>query len=267
MKNAKSGKKRTGILLAALVCAGALAAAFLLLRTRPDRRLSAAYDGPPPSPIVAAQSPEAASPDPGELYQRLEWKPGQFVLVQYGTSSSTALDTSGFSDPDRKNSLDLVKWAEMAWENQWGYVWGTFGQVLSGDLLAGKLDQYPDALGPYEQLVRDKWMGRRVADCVGLVKSYGWYDPDTGGIEYASGTMPDVGTDGMWEAATVKGDIDTMPDQPGVLVYSSEGHLGVYVGDGYAIEAISHAGGVVKTKVADRPWTGWMQCPYIHYGD
>lgn len=195
----------------------------------------------------------------------LEWKEGQFVAAQYGSDTSTELDTSGFTDPATKNSRDLAAWAEMAWKNQWGYVWGTFGYILTEDLLAGKLEQYPETLGEYEDVVREKWMGRRVVDCVGLIKSYGWYDPDTNSIEYASGDMPDVGTDGMWDAAAVRGNMDTMPDEPGILVYSTEGHIGVYVGNGYAVEAISHAGGVVKTMVADRPWTGWLQCPYIRY--
>lgn len=195
----------------------------------------------------------------------LEWKEGQFVAAQYGTDTSTELDTSEFTDPATKNSRDLAAWAEMAWKNQWGYVWGTFGYILTEDLLAGKLEQYPETLGEYEDVVREKWMGRRVVDCVGLIKSYGWYDPETNSIEYASGDMPDVGTDGMWEAAAVRGNIDTMPDEPGILVYSTEGHIGVYVGNGCAVEAISHAGGVVKTMVADRPWTGWLQCPYIRY--
>lgn len=195
----------------------------------------------------------------------LEWKEGQFVRVEYGTKTSTELDTSGFIDPSTKNSHDLVEWAKMAWENQWGYVWGTFGYVLTEELLAGRIEQYPNELGEYEDLIREKWMGRRAADCVGLIKGYGWYDPGTGGIEYGFGDMPDTGTDGMWDAAEVKGDIDAMPDEPGLLVYSTAGHIGVYIGDGCAIEAISHAGGVVKTKVADRPWTGWLQCPYIRY--
>lgn len=30
-----------------------------------------------------------------------------------------------------KNNLDLVKWAVYAYENKWGYVWGSHGQVLT----------------------------------------------------------------------------------------------------------------------------------------
>lgn len=258
-------------ILTALLGAAALVLVFFAVK-RHSAQVSAPYAGPTPESAPAAvldnTTPAATvSPDMSDatLFRRLEWKEGQFVLVEYGTGTSTRLDVSGFTDPSTKNSHDLVEWAKMAWENQWGYVWGTFGYILTEEQLAGKLEQYPDALGEYEDLIREKWMGRRVVDCVGLIKSYGWYDPDTGGIEYGSGDMPDTGTDGMWDAAQVKGDIGTMPDEPGILVYSTAGHIGVYIGDGIAVEAISHEGGVVKTKVADRPWTGWLQCPYIRY--
>ncbi len=277
----RRGRRRAwpAAVLAALLCAGTAVLIFCLRRGRLASQPAGAENVPeaPPAAVVtvpaesvpptaeATETPMAPGSELPEGFEWLEWKEGQFVVVEYGTGTSTALDTSGFTDPATKNSHDLAEWAKMAWKNQWGYVWGTFGYVLTDDLLAGKLEQYPDELGEYEAVIREKWMGRRVADCVGLIKSYGWYDPSTGGIEYGSGDMPDTGTDGMWNAAGVKGDIATMPDVPGLLVYSTAGHIGVYIGDGYAIEAISHAGGVVKTKVADRPWTGWLQCPYVRY--
>ena len=60
----------------------------------------------------------------------------------------------------------------------------------------------------------------------------------------------------------------TMPDVPGILLFKS-GHVGVYVGNGYAVEAQSFAYGVVKTKVSKRPWTEWAYLPasLIDYGD
>ena len=245
------------VLVTALLCAGIWLLVFSAVHRR--ARISASYGG---SPAHVREDAEGAD---GSLFRRLEWKEGQFVLVQYGPYTSTELDTGGFTDPSTKNGHDLAEWAEMAWKNQWGYVWGTFGQVMTEDLLAGRLEQYPDVLEQYKDQIREKWMGRRVADCAGLIKGYGWYDPASDAIAYGTGGMPDVGADDMWDAAQVKGGMDTMPDQPGLLVYSTAGHIGVYVGDGWAVEAISHAGGVVKTRVADRPWTGWLQCPYIRY--
>lgn len=56
------------------------------------------------------------------------------------------------------------------------------------------------------------------------------------------------------------GDISTIPDIPGILLFMS-GHVGVYIGEGYAVEARGFDYGVVKTKVASRPWKNWAFLP------
>ena len=40
-----------------------------------------------------------------------------------------------FTDPATKNSADLAIYAASAWNSGWGYVWGTFGQVLTPELM------------------------------------------------------------------------------------------------------------------------------------
>ena len=55
-----------------------------------------------------------------------------------------------------------------------------------------------------------------------------------------------------------------MPETPGLAVWRS-GHIGVYVGDGEVIEAMGTAYGVVRTKLAERSWTAWLEIPYISY--
>lgn len=189
---------------------------------------------------------------------------GDVFQVEYGTSNSTEIDVSIFSDPYVKNNVDLVAWVQMAWENQWGYVWGTFGKILTEEEYQSLLAQHPNNVGTYSTFILTHWLGHRTVDCVGLIKAYGWYDPDTGNIVYGSNGMEDVDTEGMYEAATVKGEIDTLPETPGLVVYMF-GHVGVYIGDGYVIEAIGTEGGVVKTKLDSRDWTDWFQCPYIAY--
>ena len=56
------------------------------------------------------------------------------------------------------------------------------------------------------------------------------------------------------------GVIADIPDVPGVLVFM-DGHVGVYVGDGYVIEARGFAHGVVQTKLKERPWRHWAYLP------
>ena len=157
-----------------------------------------------------------------------------------------------------------LEYAVQAWESGWGYVWGTFGNVLTESLLEYKVEQYPDGVGDHEAFIRTHWLGGRATDCVGLIKGYGWLDSDTLTIKYGTNGMPDIGANSMYHNATVTGPIDTMPDTPGLAVWM-EGHIGVYIGNGEVIEASSTRRGVVKTQLAGRGWTAWLEVPYISY--
>jgi uncharacterized protein YycO len=181
-----------------------------------------------------------------------------------GGEQSIELDVSTFVDITEKNNLDLVTYAINAWKCGWGYVWGTYGSVLTESLFEYKLEQYQDGVGSYEDFIRENWLGGRTTDCVGLIKGYGWLDPDTLTIDYGTNGMPDVGADQMYNNATVKGDISTMPDIPGLAVWH-KGHIGIYIGNGEVIEAMGTKYGVVKTKLADRSFTAWLEVPYISY--
>ena len=181
-----------------------------------------------------------------------------------GNVRSQYVDTSNYVYPTTKNNLDLVQWAISAEAAGWGYVWGTFGQVLTRDTLAAKAAQYPDNVGVYEEYIRSHYLGRRTADCVGFIKGYCWYDPETDSVNYATNGMPDIGADQMYRTAVEKGPISTMPEIPGLAVWH-QGHIGIYIGNGYAIEAMGTRYGVVKTRVAARSWTHWLKIPYINY--
>lgn len=188
----------------------------------------------------------------------------------HGNSHSDAIDISGFSNPATKNAHDLAAYAIQAWENNWGYVWGTFGTVLTQSLFDYKLEQYPEGVGNYEAYIRENWLNRRTTDCIGLIKGYGWLDTDTLTIQYGTNGMPDLGANQMHAVSIASGmehgDISTMPEIPGLCLWK-DGHAGVYIGDGYAIEAMGTKYGVVKTAVADRGWTEWYMLPYISYGN
>ena len=60
------------------------------------------------------------------------------------------------------------------------------------------------------------------------------------------------------------GTVSSMPEIPGLMLWKS-GHAGVYIGGGYAIEAMGTRKGVVKTEVSGRGWQGWCKLPYIDY--
>ena len=112
--------------------------------------------------------------------------------------------------------------------------------------------------------IRSHYLGKRTADCAGFIKGYCWYNPETDSVNYATNGMPDLGANQMYQTATVKGPISTMPEIPGLAVWH-QGHIGVYIGNGYAIEAMGTRYGVVKTRVSARSWTHWLKIPYINY--
>lgn len=201
-----------------------------------------------------------------KIYERMVFGGANLFTgeIERGGTGSTMLDISSFTAPATKNNLDLVAYAEQAFDSGWGYVWGTYGDVLTESLFSYKLEQYPDDVGNYESFIRDNWLGGRTTDCVGLIKGYGWLNPDTLEIEYGTNDMPDIGADSMYKSAAVSGPMDTMPDVPGLAVWKS-GHIGIYVGNGKVIEAMGTKYGVVKTNLADRSWSAWLEIPCINY--
>lgn len=143
------------------------------------------------------------------------------------------------------------------------YWWGTFGQIASAGLLVQKRTQYPDRYNTYGDECK-KQFGQKVHDCVGLIKGYLWCDtPDSEPIYKAA---QDVAVSGLYMVCPESGSIDTMPDIPGVCVFMRDmSHVGVYIGDGYVVEASGHAMGVVQTKLAGRGWGLWGTPRWINY--
>lgn len=174
------------------------------------------------------------------------------------------IDSSGFVSPETKNNLDLVQWAKNAEHKNWGYVWGTYGHILDSEQLTGKIEQYPDNVGIYEEFIRNNWLDGRTADCIGLIKGYCWYDTQTGKIDYAVNGMPDIDANYMANSVAEKGTIETIPEIPGLAVWHS-GHIGIYIGDGKVVEAKATRIGVVETNLSDGSWTHWIKIPYITY--
>lgn len=176
--------------------------------------------------------------------------------------SNTVIDID-LSNTD-KNNLDLVKWAQMAYDNKWGYVWGSHGNVLTANELKRLEKTFSSHVTDKEEYIKAHWLGRRTSDCVGLIKGYGWYDETSGTIKYGTNGMKDVTADGMFNAAVEKGPISTMPNIPGIAVWH-QGHIGVYIGNGYVIHAANTYDGVIKTPITSSGWTHWLKVPYINY--
>ena len=191
-------------------------------------------------------------------------KEAQVLYALILSEHAVYIDTSGYTDPTTKNNLDLVQWAIEAEKSGWGYVWGTYGDVFDQEMFDFKLNQYPDEVGGYEEFIRQNWLGGRTADCVGLIKGYGWLNADSHEVEYGINGMPDIGADTMYENATEKGTIDTIPEIPGLAVWH-QGHIGIYIGNGEVVQAANTKAGVIRNKLEDTAWTHWLKIPYINY--
>ena len=100
-------------------------------------------------------------------------------------------------------------------------------------------------------------------DCIGLIKYYLMADKYGDNPVYAQ-QYDSLNADGLFTHATESGPISTLPEIPGLLLHMS-GHVGIYIGGGYAIEARGTAYGVVKTKVAGRGWDHWYKCIWLSY--
>ena len=152
------------------------------------------------------------------------------------------------------------------------YVYGTFGNKLTTSLATSKYKQYPK-INTSSRTTKYKKLcdGKHYAfDCVGLIKSYYW--GGYGKTTYKS--SQDVSANGMYTKAKVKGNISTIDKNKVGLLVQMNGHIGIYIGNGEVIESTistkyakqSHGlGGVCKTKLSDRKWLHWLECPFITY--
>jgi len=158
------------------------------------------------------------------------------------------------------NAGDLIEKFRLALSEQWGYIWGKSGQIWT----QAAQDKATDAtIKQYGQ----KWVGRHVADCSGL---FSWAFKQLGGYMYH-------GSNSMWrDYCTKKGPLkagkrtDGEELLPGTAVFTGEsedvhGHVGLYVGGGFVIEAKGTQSGVITSKITDKRWRWWGELKGVQY--
>ena len=157
------------------------------------------------------------------------------------------------------------------------YAKGTFGQCATPAFLSSKAKQYPEWYTPKDApskmpMLLDLPDDTRLFDCVGLIKGVIWGFPN---VVYTSNGLRDMTDQTMWDKSLDKS-TDFSNIQVGELLWM-KGHVGVYIGNGRAIECTgSWEGKVMVTAVENigkqeglhsRRWTGHSKIHVIHYSD
>lgn len=151
-------------------------------------------------------------------------------------------------------------------------MWGEFGRLVTNNTIDSKRKQYPSHYDDTKVKYLKSLVGKNyyAYDCAGLIKSYFMSDYGNKKVNYIASYDKDaygitVGT------ASEKGDISTLPEEEGVLLYM-KGHCGVYIGDGKVIECTSNQkisgikyGKVCVSNLSARPWKTWTKSKWLSY--
>ena len=147
------------------------------------------------------------------------------------------------------------------------YWYACYGQKGSKEVYNYKKKQWPQKYPPnngYTEASYVSQYGKRVMDCSGLWKYILWTTEIGGEPKYDA--TQDLSANGFIEKGCSEvHDISTISSAPCGALLWKDGHVGVYIGSGYAIESRSHQEGVVKTKVSDRGWKKWGKVKWVEY--
>jgi cell wall-associated NlpC family hydrolase len=102
----------------------------------------------------------------------------------------------------------------------------------------------------------EKWIGKRVFDCAGLV---------TAALSSFLGLKVISGASSQWKGDywDLKGTIDTLPKDYVVILYRESPssnpmrHTGIYTANGRFVDARGTKSGVVSGAIESYPWTHW----------
>ena len=178
------------------------------------------------------------------------------------------------------NNLEFVKILKnIATDYKTVYVLGCFGSPLND---ANK-ERYSKNNSYNKKSARTKKIKAASADtfgfdCSNLIKGvlWGWNGDESksyGGAKYGSNNVPDINADTMIsKCSNVSTDFSNIEVGEAVWI---KGHIGIYIGDGLAVECIAKwADGVQITAVSNigkksgynsRKWTKHGKLPYIEY--
>lgn len=163
----------------------------------------------------------------------------------------------------------LIAKFQQALDDKWGYIWGTAG-VKWTQAKQDALNKTTDENRKMGREYGSKWIGHTVSDCSGL---FSWAFKLLGGYMYH-------GSDTMWKSyCTAKGELrggkrtDGKELKPATAVFTynaktkKRGHVGLYIGNGWVIEAQGTKAGVVRSKITNSKWVEWGELNGVDYGE
>ena len=134
------------------------------------------------------------------------------------------------------------------------YVYGAKGAdgKLTMDRLNYLRKNYPSVITSSYYLKAKRYVGKVCCDCSGLIS---WY------------TKKVYGSSQLYSIATTKKTINkhNISEIPVGAVVWKPGHVGVYIGNGYVVEAMGIDYGTVKTKLVNRTFTHWLLFSFMEY--
>lgn len=178
--------------------------------------------------------------------------------------------------------IDVTKLIEkfmFALDSGWGYIWGTavviWTAACQNDLVKSFVSKYGANWQSSEAAKKDdkylgalrgsKWIGKTVTDCSGLFK---WAFQQLGGsIAHGSNSIFD-------KYCSTKGKLkngkrtDGKALKPGTAVFTGDDrhpHIGLYIGNGWVIEAQGTINGVIRSKITLSKWTWWGELKNVNY--
>ena len=179
-----------------------------------------------------------------------------------------------------KNYVTKVK--DIAEKYNTVYCWGSFGFPITQANITRLAGQYPSIYTAAMQSKLKSLIGKNYFgfDCVGLIKGVLWgfsgdKSKSNGGTVYCSNGVNDIDCNAMFDLCSGKS-ADFSDIVPGEFLWM-QGHIGVYIGDGLAVEAtaswenkvqitaVSNIG--AKSGYNSRRWTKHGKSPFIDYSD
>ena len=163
----------------------------------------------------------------------------------------------------------LIAKFEQALAEGWGYIWGTAG-IIWTEARQKQLENTTDEDRALGRQYGKKWIGHMVADCSGLFR---WAFKQLGSdIAHGSNSIFDRYCSAKGKLKSGKR-TDGKVLKPGSAVFTynakkeNRGHIGLYIGNGWVIEAQGTKAGVVRSKVTNSKWVEWGELKGVDYGN